>query len=198
MKFILLICLLLTLFGCIDYGSYRYGGAFANVQLPVTERTIAVLDPRGAFGDQRARGFTLRRLRKRFGACPETRLLTEDDLNATGHLPAIYGNELSDSNLDWFVNNTEVDYLILIDVGPGDFAKGPLAPPAIVADREASTLLTVYALTDGGVLKTLAVTGSLNERPNRRIWEFDADEAAIGFRSLRKALQCLNKYSGCR
>lgn len=190
--------LLSSLTGCINHGSYRYGGAFPNVQLPAEGKTIGMLDPRGAYGDERARDLLQSMVKKAFGKCPGTVLLTEDELNAKAQLPAIFGDQLSDGNLDWFVENTELDYLVVADVGPGSFEKGPISPVAVLADRQASTVITVYDLADGGPLKSIAVTGSLLLDPDGKIWELEASETSIGYRSLRKGLKRLGKYSDCR
>lgn len=182
---------------CIYRGSYSYGGAFPNVQLPAEGKTIGVLDPRGAFGDKDARNLLHKSIKKSFGSCTSLTLLTEDNLNERGKLPAIFGDQLSESNLRWFVEQTELDYLILPKVGPGSLQDLPGSFNDIPADREASVRIIVYDLTDGGELKSITVNGRLNLKEEKKIWELEASEENIGLTALRKALKRLGKLTDC-
>ncbi|MFT6000962.1 MAG: hypothetical protein ACI81P_003428 [Neolewinella sp.] len=195
---LLFACLLLFCTSCINQGHYRYGGAFPNAQLPAIGKKIGVLDPRGPFGDENARKTLHLALKKAMGKCEGTVVYTEDQLNQLAQLPAIFGDHLSDGNLDWFVEQTDLDYLILTDVGPGRLNDDPQPFIIAPADREASVSLIVYDLADGGQLKSITVTGTLNLKEDKRIWELEASEEGMGTNALRKAIKRLGKFSDCR
>lgn len=184
--------------GCINHGNYRYGGAFPNAQLPAVGKQIGILDPRGPFGDVYAQKTVQNMLKSVFRQCNDATIYTEDQLNAQDKLPAIYNEHLSDSNLEWFVKNTTLDYLILLDVGPGilNDQPDPLLMPS--ADREASVSLLVYDLADGGILKEVTVTGQLKIEEDLQFWELSASEESMGLKALRKAMKRLGKFTDCR
>lgn len=186
------------MFSCINRGNYNYGGAFSNVQLPTEGKTIGVLDPRGTFGDEIARAIVQKRLKKYFSRCTATTLLTEDELNEQAQLPAIFGDQLSESNLQWFVEQTTLDYLILPDIGPGSLQDSPGSFNNFPADREASVRITIYDLADGGELKSIIVNGRLNLKADKKIWELETTEKGMGYTALRKALKRLGKFTDCR
>ncbi|MFK8162109.1 MAG: hypothetical protein AB8H12_06550 [Lewinella sp.] len=195
---LLLACLLMFCTSCIKQGHYRYGGTFPNAQLPAIGKKIGVLDPRGPFGDGYARKTLHATFKRTFRKCEYTVVYTEDELNQMAQLPAIYGDHLSDDNLDWFVEHTDLDYLILTDVGPGRLNNDPSLVNLPSADREASVLLIVYDLADGGELKSITVTGTLNLEADKQIWELEASEKGMGNNALRKAMKGLGKFTDCR
>lgn len=184
--------------GCINRGDYNYGGAFPKVQLPAEGKMIGILDPRGPFGDLDARDLVHKSIRKSLSRCAAVTLLTEDQLNERAKLPVILGDQLSESNLRWFVEQTELDYLILPDVGPGSLQDLPGSFNNFPADREASVRIIVYDLSDCGELKSITVNGRLNLKPDKRIWELEASEKSIGYTALRKGLKRLGKFTDCR
>lgn len=189
--------LLVLLTGCISRGGYRYGGEFQNVQLPATGKKIGLLDPRGPFGNEETAALVQKTVAKAFKKCPTTQLLSESELYLAYKIPALTGNGLSEADLNWFTNNTPLDYLILIDVGPGQLEGLPATQRGFTADREASVLLTVYDLADGGVLKTITVTGTLMLKEDPRWYELEYKEEQIGQRALKKSLQRLARFSDC-
>lgn len=191
----LLLMVLLT--GCYSRGGYRYGGEFQNVQLPATGKKIGILDPRGPFGDEAATTLVQKTVAKAFKKCPTTQLLTESELYLTYKIPALTGNGLSEADLDWFTKNTPLDYLILTDVGPGQLEGTPTNLRGFTADREASVLLTVYDLADGGALKTITVTGTLMLKEDPRWYELEYKEEQIGRRALKKSVKRLARFSDC-
>jgi hypothetical protein len=194
----LFLCLVLLFTSCINRGTYHYGGAFPNVQLPATGKKIGVLDPRGPFGDVNARKTLHATLKRTFGKCEDAVVYTEDQLNQLAQLPAIYGDYLSDGNLDWFVEHTDLDYLVLTDVGPGRLNDDPQPLNIATADREASVRLIVYDLADGGELKSITVTGRLELEEDLEFWQLEASEEGIGTLALKKAMKRLGKFTNCR
>ncbi|MFT7121610.1 MAG: hypothetical protein ACJAZ9_001792 [Neolewinella sp.] len=199
MKHLLLYTLLITsLSSCISKGFYRYGGAYPNVQLPLESEHIGVLEPRGIFGNEHAKRLTYKKLGKKFGKCSSATLLTENQLNEQGQLPAIFEDQLSSANIQWFMDHTDLDYLIYIDVGPGSLQDLPGSLNPVTADRMASVRLIVYDLADGGELKSITVNGTLNLKPDKRIWELESSEEGIGYTALKKALKRLEKFTNCR
>ena len=189
--------LLFLLSSCYSRGSYRYGGDFQNIQLPATGKKIGLLAPRGPFGDEAATALVQKTVAKAFKKCPTTQLLTESELYLRYNIPALTGNGLSEADLDWFTNNTPLDYLILTDVGPGQLEGAPTTLRGFTADREASVLLTVYDLADGGFLKTITVTGSLMLKEDPRWYELEYKEEQIGRRALKKSIKRLARFSDC-
>ncbi|WP_020570053.1 hypothetical protein [Neolewinella persica] len=195
---VLFLFLFLLFTSCINRGNYHYGGSFPNAQLPAIGKKIGVLDPRGPFGDVNARKTLHATFKRTFGKCEDTVVYTEDQLNQLAQLPAIYGDYLSDSNLDWFVEQTDLDYLILTDVGPGRLTDDPQPLNISTADREASVRVIVYDLADGGELKNITVTGRLNLDVDKQFWELEASEEGLGTFALKKAMKRLGKFTDCR
>jgi|GEM_PF-3495764 len=189
--------LILLLTGCYSRGSYRYGGEFQNVQLPATEKMIGILDPRGPFGDERAAEMLQKTVAGAFKKCSGTELVSETQLYAEYKIPPLMGNGLTETELVWFRDNTPLNYLILTDVGPGQLENTPTNLRGFTADREASVLLTVYDLADGGALKTITVTGTLMLKEDNKWYELEYNEEQMGRRALKKALKRLAKFSDC-
>jgi hypothetical protein len=189
--------LTLSLFGCIRYGEYRYGGEFFNAQLPVNGKKIGILEPRGQYGNAEAKKVMHQTLIKTLGKCPDTYIATEDGLNKRGELPPIYGEELSEDNLIFFVEKTTLDYLILLDVGPGRVAGGAVLPPLQSANQEVAAILTVYDLNQGGFFKEIIVNGALDYDPDLQIWETEASPQQMAMMAIRRAVKRLTRFSDC-
>jgi len=88
-KLILLFTIALLSVSCFRTGTYQYGGAFVNVQLPVVGKKIGILDPRGPYGDPEAKRAMYKVLNQTIARCPGTKILTEDEMNDRGELPPI-------------------------------------------------------------------------------------------------------------
>ena len=194
---LLLGIVLLFCTGCLYRGNYNYGGSYPNALLPAAAQKIGYLEPRGPFGDDFVIKLMDRMMESTFAKCDDTTLLNESKLNQMGNLPAIYGETLSEGNLSWFTENTDLDYLILTDVGPGRLTNDPYASFQAPADRQASVQLTIYDLADGAVLKTITVTGSLTLKRDKRIWELEASEESMANTAMKKAVKRLYKLSDC-
>lgn len=193
--FLLTIVFLIT--SCVRTGDYRYGGAFLNAQLPVIGKKIGVLDPRGPYGDAEATRVMYRTLKQTIAKCPGTKILTEEGMNDRGELPPIYGERLSEENLAWFIEKTDIDFIVFLDIGPGKF-EGDTTPRALApADREASAILIVYDLNHQSVFKEIIVNGSLNLDLDLQLWETEASEADMALVAMKKALKKLRVLSDC-
>ncbi|WP_273444884.1 hypothetical protein [Neolewinella agarilytica] len=194
----LLLLITLALFtSCANRGHYTVMGSFNKVQLPFAGKKIGVLEPRGVFGDEAAQREVDLGMKK-LGKCPETTVFTEEQLNRTDRLPAIFGEGLSDSHIQYFTENTDLDYLIYIDAGPGRADAGTGQPLGFGADREAHSRLFVFDLGDGSEIKSITVNGTLNITEDKKWYQYDYGEPSIGRRALQKGLKYLVKYSDCR
>ena len=182
---------------CVYRGRYTTAGSFERVQLALRDARVGVLEPRGPYGDPAAAEKVYRELRSPFKKCGEAQLLTEDDMNQQGQLPALYGEGLTDHDLRFFVEQTDLDYLLYLDIGPGRGNMAPSFPAAIPADREASAFVYVYELSEGKLIKTVQVNGTLNEREDARWYELEYTEEQIAGRALKKALRSVVGYSDC-
>lgn len=182
---------------CANRGNYTIMGSFNKVQLSFASKKIGVLEPRGPFGDQAAQRQVDIGLKK-LGKCPETIVFSEDQLNQTDRLPAIFGEGLSEAHLRYFMDNTDLDYLIYIDVGPGRADAGTGQPLGFGADREAYSRFFVFDLTDGTEAKSITVNGTLNLTEDRKWYQYDYTEPSISRRALKKGLKSLIKYSDCQ
>lgn len=192
-----LLVLLIFLSGCIHYGNYRYGGEFVNAQLPVNGKRIGILEPRGQYGDAEAKKIMHKTLVKTLGRCSNTYVATEDGLNDRGELPPIYGEELSEENITFFVEKTTLDYLIFIDVGPGRVAGGAVLPPLQSANQEVAVILTVYDLNQVGFFKEIVVNGALDYDGDLQLWETEATPKQMGMMAIKKAILKLAQLSDC-
>ncbi len=187
----------LLLTSCVHRGNYTTAGSFERVQLPLRDARIGVLEPRGPFGDPASADKAYRELRSMLKKCGEAELLTEDMMNEAAQLPALYGEGLAEHNLQFFVEQTDLDYILYLDIGPGRGEMVPSFPAAIPADREASAFVYVYDLTEGALVKTVQVNGRLNLQAEPRWYEIEYTEKEIARRALKKALRGVVQYSNC-
>ena len=183
---------------CVYRGNYTTAGSFERVQLPLRDAGIGVLEPRGPFGDPASADKVYRELRSMLKNCGEAQLLTEDQMNEAAQLPALYGEGLAEHHLKFFVEQTDLDFVLYLDIGPGRGELVPSFPAAIPADREASAFVYVYDLADGELVKTVQVNGRLNLRADPRWYEIEYTEEEIARRALKKALQGVARYSDCK
>ncbi|MEL6274758.1 MAG: hypothetical protein AAFU03_06640 [Bacteroidota bacterium] len=181
---------------CARRGSYTITGSYENVQLLFSGKKVGILDPRGAFGDADALREVELQLKKLI-KCPGTEVLTEDQLSATGWLPAIYSENLEKSHLQYFTEKTDLDYLIHIVTGPGRLASQTGLSAGFGADREAHAHLIVYDLHNKTEAKTITVNGTLNQDVDKKWYETEYSEPDLGRRAIRKGLELLIKYSDC-
>ena len=148
-----LACCIFLLNSCVYRGNYTTAGSFERVQLPLRDARIGVLEPRGPFGDPASADKAYRELRSMLKKCGEAEVLTEDQMNQAAQLPALYSEGLADHYLQFFVEQTDLDYLLYLDIGPGRGEMVPTFPAAIPADREASAFVYIYDLAEGKLLK---------------------------------------------
>ena len=196
-RFLLLIIIALQTVSCIRYGDYRYGGAFVNARLPVEGKKIGILEPRGPFGDAEAKRVMYNTLIKTLGKCPNTYVATEDGLHDRGELPPIYGDQLSEENMAFFVEKTSLDFLLFLDVGPGKVVGGAVLDiPS--AHQEVSVILTIYDLNQGDIFQEIIVNGALDFDPDLQLWEIEATPKQMGMMALKKALHRVRRFSDCR
>lgn len=196
-RFLLLVFVVFFTASCVRYGDYRYGGAFVNARLPVNGKKIGILEPRGPYGDAEAKKVVYRTLIETLGRCPDTYVATEDGLHDRGELPPIYGEQLSEDNMAFFVEKTSLDYLFFLDVGPGKVTGGAVLDiPS--AHQEVSVILTIYDLNQGDIFQEIIVNGSLDFDPDLQLWETEATPKQMGMMALKKALHRVKKFSDCR
>ena len=193
-----LACCIFLLNSCVYRGNYTTAGSFERVQLPLRDARIGVLEPRGPFGDPASADKAYRELRSMLKKCGEAEVLTEDQMNQAAQLPALYSEGLADHYLQFFVEQTDLDYLLYLDIGPGRGEMVPTFPAAIPADREASAFVYIYDLAEGKLLKTVQVNGRLNQRLDLRWYEIEYTEEEIAGRALKKALRGVVRYSDCK
>ena len=191
-------CMVFLLTSCVYRGNYTTAGSIERVQLPLRDARIGVLEPRGPFGDPASAEKAYRELRSMLKKCGEAEVLTEDQMNQAAQLPALYGEGLADYHLRFFVEQTDLNYLLYLDIVPGRGEMVSTFPAAIPADREASAFVYIYDLAEGTLLKTVQVNGRLNQRPDLRWYEIEYTEEEIARRALKKALRGVVRYSDCK
>lgn len=196
-RLILLSTIALLFSSCFRLGHYQYGGAFLNAQLPVVGKKIGVLDPRGPYGNAEAKKLMYQTLKQTIAKCPGTKILTEDGMNDRGELPPIYGEQLSEDNLAWFIEKTDIDFIVFLDIGPGKFEGATTPAPLRPGGREASALLIVYDLNHQSVFKEIIVNGSLDLDTELQVWEIEATEAEMALSAMKKAIRKLRMLSDC-
>ncbi|MEM6771365.1 MAG: hypothetical protein AAF597_12350 [Bacteroidota bacterium] len=195
---LLLVLLVGTLLsGCTYYGEYHYSGEFANAQLPAKGKKIGILDPRGPYGNSTTKKELYQTLKATLGKCRTTRVLTEDGMHDRGEAPPIYNDYLSEDNLRWFVEETTIDSLVWIDVGPGKITGGTV-PYIPTAHQEVSAVFTVYDLNDGSLLKEIIVNGTMDFGTAPSEYQIEATVEQMGTMALRKGLHRLRQFSDCR
>lgn len=172
-------------------------GSYEKVQLSFRGKNIGILDPRGAFGDTDAQREVELQIKK-LSKCVGTDVLTEPMLNATNRLPAIYGESLEESHLQYLAENTDLDYLIYIVTGPGRLTSETGLFPGFGADREGHAYFIIYDLPNEVAIKTITVNGTLNVDDNKRWYETEYSERDIGHRSIKKGFNLLFRFSDCR
>ncbi|WP_420460544.1 hypothetical protein [Neolewinella sp.] len=182
---------------CVHRGNYTTAGSFERVQLPLRDARIGVLEPRGPFGDSASADKAYRELRGMLKKCGEPEVLSEDEMNQAQQLPALYGEGVAEHHLRYFVEQTDLDFILYLDIGPGRGELVPSFPAAIPADREASAFVYVYDLSTGTLAKTVQVNGRLNLQEEPRWYEIEYTEEEIARRALKKALRGVVRYSDC-